>query len=229
MTSLISCVWIDIFITFARGFTGLIPAFNVMSETVPKKFTTPTFPAGMTVKICESAMIPAATMMTLAVVAATRYVGFCSTTTLRRAFFQAKNAEIATIRLKIKAMIVSFVLVIERVEAPIWRKIRKEFSAPGVPEEREFRVVIQPEDSGSRNLQVAPNKTLRRFGTLRSAQGRLFARLGNTRNRNGNTSTNAPTPCAACTTPPGTFFPPHQASPQERRPPPPDTPSFSPR
>ena len=32
----------------------LIPDFKVYSETVPKKFTTPTCPAGITVKICET-------------------------------------------------------------------------------------------------------------------------------------------------------------------------------
>jgi hypothetical protein len=50
MTSLISWVLTDIRATRARGFTTLRPDFSVWGETLPKRSTTPTWPAGTTAR-----------------------------------------------------------------------------------------------------------------------------------------------------------------------------------
>ena len=59
MTSLSSCVLIDILAMCASGLRMLIPAFSDVGDTEPKKSTTPTCPAGTTVKHCDRATTPA--------------------------------------------------------------------------------------------------------------------------------------------------------------------------
>jgi hypothetical protein len=61
MTSFASWVLIDMRTMRASGLTKLIPDFRVCSDTRPKKSTTPTWPAGTTVKACDTAKSASAT------------------------------------------------------------------------------------------------------------------------------------------------------------------------
>ena len=79
----------------ARGLTKLIPDFSVLSDTVPKKSTTPTLPAGMTVKQFDNAATKAPNETIKEIFADPFVLG------LMRMFCQEKNAAMATM-IKIK-------------------------------------------------------------------------------------------------------------------------------
>ncbi len=106
MTSLISCVLTDI-LTIAGQRVAHVDARLAGSsgDTLPKKSTTPTWPAGMTVKNCERARSAAKPATAVAAAPAPRdTASYCAVFAALRAARAASSATTNTITLSTRIM-----------------------------------------------------------------------------------------------------------------------------